>query len=579
MTVGNLTHNAYRYMADLLALEATATGQGPGNFYPATPLVYAVWKGALLAHPDQSFANYILKGIKTGFHIGADRSQLSLKQGPGNMPSTRQHPLLVEAHITEEVRANRILGPLPAHLAALCHTSPIGLIPKPHQPGRWRLIVDLSSPHGNSINDSIPVTYCHMHYASVLDAAELIRVSGPGTLMAKVDLHHAYRNLPVHADDHPLLAIKWGPNTYIDTALPFGLRSAPKIFSAFADALAWILQTHGITQQLHYLDDFLLLGPPQSTACADALQIMLQVCNDLGVPLATHKTEGPSTQLTFLGIQIDSKKMQLSLDREKLTRITALILSWRSRRSATKHELQSLIGHLSHAATVVQHGCTFIRRMIELMKIAKLPHHQLRLNTEFRSDLQWWATFLSKWNGISILRDPEPTHTITADASGSWGCGAFSSEGTWFMLEWPASWSQCHIAAKELIPVVIAIAMWGSRWSSYSVLVRSDNTAVVAAITSGAARDPLLMHLLRCLHFFLAHFDIRLQARHIAGKGNIAADALSRNNLVSFFQYTPQAKQAADEVPVSLKDMLLLQRPDWLSPSWRRMFLATLHNL
>ena len=117
-------------------------------------------------------------------------------------------------------------------------------------------------------------------------------------MLAKNDLHrrdHAYRILLVRADDHPLLGINWRGDTLIDTALPFGLRSAPKIFSAFADALAWIMHRRGVTWQLHYLDDFLFLGPPKETTCAVALQEAQATCRDLGVPVATHKTEGPTT--------------------------------------------------------------------------------------------------------------------------------------------------------------------------------------------------------------------------------------------------------------------------------------------
>ena len=246
-----------------------------------------------------------------------------------------------------------------------------------------------------------------------------------------------------------------------------------------------------------------------------------------------------------------------------------------SKRSASKQELQSLIGHLSHAATVVQHGRIFQRRMIDLMKLAKQPHHHLRLSAEFRSDLHWWATFLPKWNGKSMLRLPDPLHTITADASGSWGCGAFGSNGSRFQLQWPCSWAQYHIAAKEMVPVVIAIAAWGAEWQS-SILVRSDNMAVISAISSGAAKDSLLMHPLRCLHFFLAHFNITLTASHIAGVYNTAADALSRNNLSCFFHCMPQAKQSPVQVPAPLTDMLLLHRPDWLSSTWRTMFLTIL---
>ena len=190
---------------------------------------------------------------------------------------------------------------------------PIGLIPKPHQPGKWRLIVDLSSPEGGGVNDAIAVDHCHMHNASVLDAAAVVRQLGQGTLLAKIDLHHAYRIVPVHSDYHSLLGMQWRDGTFVDTAFPFGLRSAPKIFSAFADALAWILQARGVAWQLHYLDDFLFMGPPGQAACATALETALDTCRQLGVPVAAHKTEGPTTQLTFLGIQVATHAMSLSL--------------------------------------------------------------------------------------------------------------------------------------------------------------------------------------------------------------------------------------------------------------------------
>lgn len=88
-----------------------------------------------------------------------------------------------------------------------------------HQSGRWRLIVDLSAPHGHSLNDAISSDLAQLRYVSVLDAAATVRRLSPGTLMAKMDLHNSYRVLPVHVDDHLLLAIRWNNATYIDTAL------------------------------------------------------------------------------------------------------------------------------------------------------------------------------------------------------------------------------------------------------------------------------------------------------------------------------------------------------------------------
>ena len=107
---------------------------------------------------------------------------------------------------------------------------------------------------------------------------------GKGTVLA---LHQVYRNIPVHQDDHPLLGVRWQSDTFVNTALPFGLCSAPKIFSAVADALVWILGKRGMAYQLHYLDDFLFLGRPNTQECAEALQQALVTCDQLGVPIST----------------------------------------------------------------------------------------------------------------------------------------------------------------------------------------------------------------------------------------------------------------------------------------------------
>ena len=76
-----------------------------------------------------------------------------------------------------------------------------------------------------------------MHYSSVLDAVVFVRQLGPGALMGKSDLYHAYRI--ILADNHPLLGIKWDADTIVYVALPFHLRAAPKIFLVFVDALVW----------------------------------------------------------------------------------------------------------------------------------------------------------------------------------------------------------------------------------------------------------------------------------------------------------------------------------------------------
>ena len=107
---------------------------------------------------------------------------------------------------------------------------------------------------------------------------------GPGTLIAKLDIESAYRIILVHPTDGPLLGMSW------KTVLPFGLRSASLIFTAVADAVQWILELQGVKHVMHYLDDYLILGPPDSLECQRSLERTLICCKILAIPIAQRKT-------------------------------------------------------------------------------------------------------------------------------------------------------------------------------------------------------------------------------------------------------------------------------------------------
>ena len=93
-----------------------------------------------------------------------------------------------------------------------------------------------------------------MTYTSIDTAVKLVQSMGQGTLLTKMDLKEAYRLVPVHPTDCPLLAVQWQGTTFIDGALPFGLWSAPKLLSAIADGLLWIILKERIQLAIHYLD-------------------------------------------------------------------------------------------------------------------------------------------------------------------------------------------------------------------------------------------------------------------------------------------------------------------------------------
>ena len=470
-----------------------------------------------------------------------------------------------------------MLGPFsPGEPLPPLQVNRFGVIPKGHNTGKWRIITDLSYPPQQSVNDGIDPELCSLSYTTVDDIARRIAQFGSGALLAKVDIESAYRLIPVHPDDRPLQAMSWEDQIFIDPMLPFGLRSAPKIFNAVADALNWHLQQKGIPDIYHYLDDFIIIAPTASPLCQQYLAILDRECQTLGVPLAAQKRAGPTTSITFLGIEIDTVAGQLRLQADKMARLTAVITQWGDRRSCPKNHLQSLIGLLNHACKVVRPGRSFLRRMIDLLATtrASAPKTALiRLNSDFRADLAWWAEFLPQWNGVSFFPPSRLQNqvSLTSDASGSCGCGAWHRTA-WFQIHWDDSAQPLTIAEKELIPIVIGCAAWGENWRGSLVTCFCDNQAVVACLTSRTSKHRGLMHLIRCLAFIEARINFVLKPLYISTRANFLADDLSRNNLVSFFQKAPHMDINPTPTSTLLLQLLLDHTADWTSHHWRPQF-------
>ena len=304
---------------------------------------------------------YFLTSISNGFQIRFHGT--SLQSAKKNLVSVATHPEVVEDYLKHELSLGRMSGPYPISLCPKVHVNRFGVIPKSHQPGKWRLITDLSHPQGQSVNDGISSHLCSLTYVTINDAIANIVLLGRGSMLAKIDIKSAFRLLPVHPIDRHLLAVKWRESIYIDHCVPFGLRSAPKLFTILADLLAWIGQNLGISYLIHYLDDYLTMEPPQSSLCQRNLEIFTRLCKDLGVPLASEKLEGPSTSLSFLGLILDTDCMEIRLPEDKLHRIQALLKTWLTRKKATKREVLSLVGTLQHASKVVRPGRTFASHM------------------------------------------------------------------------------------------------------------------------------------------------------------------------------------------------------------------------
>ena len=220
--------------------------------------------------------------------------------------------------------------------------------------------------------------------------------------------------------------------------------------------------------------------------------------------------------------------------------------------------------------------------MIDVAHKAKQLDHWVHLTAEFKSDLAWWHCFIDCWNGLGMMRSVSanwsPKFCFFTDASGSWGCGACWEE-KWIQCPWNGIWNNKSIAAKELLPILLAIAMWGPFWQGNQILVRSDNMSVVNVIAANTSKDKTIMNLLQGLHFICAFYNINLRATHIQGTKNLSVDAVSRDNLQVFFRENPTANKEPTQIPEQLWEVLVLSQPDWLSQSWRGLLVTSLKTV
>jgi len=368
----------------------------------------------------------------------------------------------------------------------------------------------------------------------------------------KVDIRNAFRLCPVAPSDWHLLGIKWNGLFYHEKVLPFGLRSSPCIFNKFATSLNWILKNIcKLAHIMHYLDDFLDVCTPNRSVAAHHRALILDMFAYLGVPVAEEKVEGPTTVLTYLGLELDTDALEIRLPLDKLTSLRDRVSEALHSGAIQKRDLASLLGHLSFASRAVPAGRTFLRRMYDFDMATKSmrPNQRLVIPDPARGDLRWWRENLQAWSGKSYFLFeqwmPAAQLHLQTDASGSVGFGAFYN-GRWLRGEWSAAEQPQHITFKEMYAIVVACATWGPEWSRMRIEFQCDNMAVVDCMKSGTSRSKPVMHLVRSLYSLCVKYNFLVRAVHIPGSTNVIADALSRNLLQVFKTLAPSARPEPD---------------------------------
>jgi hypothetical protein len=538
----------------------------------------APWRAQL--HLAPSFAEqcpaitaHILQGIERGVDIHYTGNRKINRRSRNSLSATKDERTrrLVGEQILKDVAEGKKAGPYSHPPFPFFSVSPLGTVPKGDG---VRVIHNLSHPWGgNSVNNNIirqKLLLCRFD-----EACAFVRRVGRGCFLVKFDVEAAFKQVPVRAEDRPLLGLKWDGKYYFELTLPFGLRSSGNRWEMFASALEWFFRHHlGIQLVIHYVDDFLFVVADFELAVRQR-DAVIALCLHLKIPMAGHKTAGPVTCLVFLGIELDTVAMTACLPAKRLADMQHLLSTWdHTRRLVSVPELQSLIGKLQFACKVVRPGRTYLRRLIDMLTDMERAQRQgvwgpRRLSNEALADIQWWRHFIARWNGHSLIYENEwtrwddPAFILYTDAC-KLGYGARHGN-RWFKGRWtPEQLASAMRKEKESIPflelhaLVHAATVWGHLWAGKKITFMCDSQTAYYAISRMSSKDSSMAALLRLLSTTAGIHSFDFRCTHLPGVKNTIADALSRDcDLQELRRLLPTANAIADEVsPLPLAHQL-----------------------
>lgn len=513
-------------------------------------------KQELQTYPDQKTAEELSHGFEFGFPLHYSGSRLPKESK--NLKTAYEHPDIVRHKLQTELQHGRIAGPFICRPISTLRVSPIGLVKK-KTPGEFRLIHHLSFPDGDSLNDFIDPDLCSVQYTSFDEAIHMIQDMGQGCLMGKVDIKSAFRLLPVSPSDFDQLGFKFENHYYFDKSMPFGCAISCATWEKMSTFLEYLVkQKSSVGDLKHYVDDFLFAGRPCTHDCHSIMQIFLHCSAQLGIPIASEKTEWPTTRIIYLGLEIDSIEMVIRMPTEKIRDIVLKIETVMQGKKVTLRVMQQLIGVLNFANRVIVPGRPFLRRLINSTCGLTKPFHHLRVTSSMRQDLTMWLMFFSTFNGVSVFHDRfwlnnADVQLFTDSAAGKgMGFGAIFDH-KWTCGIWPDSWHDRgitdDITVLELFPILVCLVVWGHRLQNKKILFHCDNQAVVHILNSMTSKSDQIMVLVRALTLECLRCNLVVKGTHISGRYNVLCDCLSRSQLQKFHQLAPQAEEHPEAVP------------------------------
>ena len=322
---------------------------------------------------------------------------------------------------------------------------------------------------------------------------------------------------------------EFGGQRYRFVRLPFGLSIAPLGCTQLLNVVSFELRRAGV-RHVRYLDDFLYIAK-SARALAVAMQRAAVVLARFGLVVNPSKTVGPTQDVVFLGVGMDSRSCTLYVTSERVAEVKQLCSAVARRRSVTARELQSLVGKMSFCATVLPGARPFCRHLITAVNGVSRHSHHIHITGQMRADLRFWVRYFDVWNGRQQWHGRPDDVVIATDAStvgdgaggGGFGvvvekscrqlaAGWCEGAGAWGV------WSPHHAAEAaevgwcELAAALFALQMFAPQLRDASVRIVLDNSAAVHIINRYSTRSARLLPLLRAMCGLCLQYNISMRA-------------------------------------------------------------------
>ena len=336
--------------------------------------------------------------------------------------------------------------------------------------GGWRPVIDLKN-----LNAHIHAPHFRMFMtSSVLSSVE------KGDYAFKIDLQDAYFHVPIHPSSRKYLRFAFENRVYQFQVLPFGLNTAPQVFTRLGHTVTAYLHRQGVSV-IPYLDDWLVHHPDRQILLRHQA-LLIDTLDLVGFILNRKKSELDLTQdLQFLGIHLRLDLGRALLPESKAGEIVACARHLSSLKVLNYSQVSHLMGSLNWASGLIPLGRLYLRPL--------QPHfHSLGLTNRFtpprQSDPVVLANLLRQWLDPHFLTSGIPIcpfqadYTIFTDASNQgWGAhmGDSKISGTWTLID-----RKLHISCLELKAVTCALQHWAPLLQGHQVMVATDNSTVVS---------------------------------------------------------------------------------------------------